>query len=191
MAEEKHAPTQGAAPQRQEESTTPGNGTATADGPQVLSTEELEALRGRAAERDQYLDMARRTQADFENYRRRSQRDREQERQMMLAAIVRDILPVLDNLELALHAAQQAGETGPLAQGVKMVQAQFLDVLRRNGITVIEALGQPFDPNHHEAVAQLPSTGHPANTVVQILAPGFLLDDRVLRPAKVVVSAAP
>jgi len=167
------------------------NGAATADGSPAgsITPEELETLRAQAAERDQYLDLARRTQADFENYRRRSQRDREQERQLMLMSIVRDILPVLDNLELALHAAQEAGETGPLAQGVKMVQSQFLDVLRRNGIKVIEALGQPFDHNLHEAVAQQPAAGQPANTVVHVLAPGFLLDDRVLRPAKVVVSA--
>jgi molecular chaperone GrpE len=186
VADEKTAPAAPGTP-----GPTAANGAKPAEGPQVAlpTPEELEALRARAAERDKYLDLAQRTQADFENYRRRHQRDREQERQMMLASIVRDILPVLDNLELALHAAKEAGETGPLAQGVHMVQAQFLDVLRRNGIKVIEAKGKPFDHNLHEAVAQQPAPDQPANTVVQVLAPGFMLDDRVLRPAKVVVSA--
>jgi molecular chaperone GrpE len=153
------------------------------------TAEELEGLRARAAERDQYLDLARRTQADFENYQRRSQRDREHERRLMLANIVRDILPVLDHLELALQAARQAGEKGPLGQGVQMVQAQFLDVLRRYGVQVIDAQGKPFDHNLHEAVAQQPAPGKPPGTVIQVLAPGFTLEDRVLRPAKVVVSA--
>jgi molecular chaperone GrpE len=153
------------------------------------SAEELDTLRTKAAERDKFRELAQRTHADFENYRR-SQRDRqEQERRMMLASIVRDILPVLDNLELALHAAREAGEKGPLAQGVHMVQTQFLDVLRRYGVQVIDAKGKPFDHNLHEAVAQQPAQDQPPNTVIQVLAPGFTLEDRVLRPAKVVVSA--
>jgi molecular chaperone GrpE len=155
----------------------------------TLPAAELEALRARAAERDQYLDLARRTRADFENYQRRSQRDREQERWLMLASILRDLLPVLDNLQRALEAAQAAGETGPLVQGVQLVQSQFLDILRRYGVKVIDAKGQPFDHNLHEAVAQQPTADQPPNTVVQVLAPGYLLDDRVLRPAQVVVSA--
>jgi molecular chaperone GrpE len=180
VADEKLSPRQGA------------NAGATAQaGPadDGASPEELAGLRARAAERDQYLDLARRTQADFENYQRRSQRDREQERRLMLSNLVRDILPVFDNLERALEAARDAGEKGPLAQGVQMVQAQFLDVLRRYGVQVIEAQGQPFDHNLHEAVAQMPVPGQPPNTVVQVLAPGFLLEDRVIRPAKVVVAA--
>jgi molecular chaperone GrpE len=155
----------------------------------VPSAEELNVLRTKAAERDQYLDLAQRTQADFENYRR-SLRDRqEQERRMMLAHLVRDMLPVFDNLELALHAAREAGEKGPLVQGVHMVQTQFLDVLRRYGVQPIDAQGKPFDHNLHEAVAQQPAPDQPPNTVIQVLAPGFRLDDWVLRPAKVVVSA--
>jgi molecular chaperone GrpE len=153
------------------------------------ATEDLEALRVRAAERDQYLELARRTQADFENYQRRNQREREQERRLMLASLVRDMLPVLDNLERALTAAREAGETGPLAQGVTLVQGQFLSILGRYGVKPIDALGKPFDPNLHEAVAQQPAPDQPPNTVVQVLAPGFVADDRVLRPAKVVVSA--
>ena len=90
-----------------------------------------------------------------------------------------------------MAAAKQAGETGPLVQGVAMVQAQLLDVLRRHGITRIEAQGQPFDPNLHQAVMQQPSKEHPPGTVLQVLEQGYMIHDRVLRPARVVVSTAP
>jgi molecular chaperone GrpE len=157
--------------------------------PNGAASDDVQALQARAAERDKYLELARRTQADFENYQRRNQREREQERRLMLANLVRDMLPVLDNLERALAAAREAGETGPLVQGVTMVQSQFLNILGRYGVKAIDALGKPFDHNLHEAVAQQPAPDQPPNTVVQVLAPGFVAEDRVLRPAKVVVSA--
>jgi molecular chaperone GrpE len=102
-----------------------------------------------------------------------------------------DILPILDNFERAVAAAKQAGESGPLVQGVAMIQAQVLDALKRHGITRIEAQGQPFDPNLHQAVLQQPSADQPPNTVLQVLEPGFMIHDRVLRPARVAVSVAP
>jgi molecular chaperone GrpE len=151
--------------------------------------EDLESLRAKATERDQFLSMLQRTQADFENYQKRNQREREQERRYWHAPLGSDLLPVLDNLERALAAARQAGETGPLVQGVGLVLAQFLDLLRRHGITPIPAHGQPFDPNLHQAVMQQPSAEFPANTVCQVLEQGFMIHDRVLRPARVIVSS--
>jgi molecular chaperone GrpE len=157
--------------------------------------EDLEALRARAEQaerdRDELRDLAQRTRADFENYQKRAQRDRAEERRHAHAPLAADLLPVLDNLDRAMAAAKQAGETGPLVQGVAMVQAQVLDVLRRHGVTRIEALGQPFDPNRHEAVMQQPSDSVPPGTVLQVLQPGYLIHERVLRPASVAVSAAP
>ena len=150
--------------------------------------DDLEKLRALAAERDQFLDLLQRTQADFENYQKRIQRERLQERRYMYGPLVLDLLPVFDNLERAIAAAQEAGEKGPLVQGVAMVQTQFLDLLKRYGITAIDALGKPFDPNLHQAVMQQPAAEQPSNTVVQVLEQGFLNQDRVLRPAKVVVS---
>jgi molecular chaperone GrpE len=97
---------------------------------------------------------------------------------------------VLDNLERATAAARQAGETGPLVEGVAMVLNQLLDLLRRHGITRIDALGQPFDPNLHQAVMQQPSPDQPANTVLQVAEHGYLIHDRVLRPASVIVAKA-
>lgn len=151
----------------------------------------IEELKKKAAERDQYLDLAQRTRAEFENFQKRNRNERELERKYAFTPLVRDLLPVLDNLERALSASQQAGEKGSLAQGVAMVQTQFLDLLKRNGIVRIDALHKPFDPNEHEAVMQQPSTEHAPNSVLQILENGFMIHDRVLRPAKVIVSGKP
>ena len=109
----------------------------------------------------------------------------------MHAGLAKDLLPVIDNLDRAVEAAKQAGEQGPLVQGVSMVHTQLLDILRRHSVTRIEAQGQPFDPNLHQAVMQQPSKDHPPMTVVQVLEQGYLIHERVLRPARVVVSTAP
>jgi molecular chaperone GrpE len=153
-----------------------------------LSAEMIEDLKKKAAERDQYLDLAQRTRAEFENFQKRNRTDRDLERKYAYAPLVRDLLPVLDNLDRALAASQQAGEAGTLAQGVAMVQSQFIELLKRNGIVRIDAQDKPFDPNEHEAVMQKPSAEHAPNTVVQVLENGFKIHDRVLRPAKVIVS---
>lgn len=157
----------------------------------TVTPEELETLRKHASERDQYLDLALRTKAEFENYQKRSQREREQERKYWYTPLALDLLPVLDNLERALAAAQQAGDAGPLSKGVAMVQTQFLDLLKRHGITRIDADNQTFDPNVHQAVMQKPTTEVEPGTVVQVLEQGFMNQDRVLRPAKVIVSSKP
>jgi molecular chaperone GrpE len=167
---------------------------ATAEaGAQVLA--DLEALRTKlqAAEqaRDQYLDLAQRTRADFENYQKRTQRDLAMERRYAQAPLAADLLSALDNLERATAAAQQVGEKGPLVQGVAMVHSQVVDVLRRHGIQRIDAKGQPFDPNLHQAVMQQPSKELPPMTVTQVLEQGYMIHDRVLRPARVAVSTVP
>jgi molecular chaperone GrpE len=158
------------------------------------AAEDAQALRARAAEaerqRDEYLGLLKRTQADFENYQKRIQREIQQERRYCAGPLALDLLAALDNLERATAAAKQVGETGPLVQGVAMVQTQILDVLKRHGVTRMEALGQPFDPNLHQAVMQRPSAEHPPGTVLEVFAQGFLIHDRVLRPASVVVSTA-
>jgi molecular chaperone GrpE len=157
--------------------------------------DDLEALRERTGalekERDEFRSLLQRTRADFENYQKRAQRDLAQERRYWHGLLALDLLPILDNFERAMQAAKQAGETGPLVQGVTLVQAQILDVLKRHGIERIEALGQPFDPNLHQAVMQQPSKDQPPKTVLQVLEHGFMIHDRVLRPARVAVAVAP
>jgi len=177
-------------------SVTPDNGAGNdvaADNSATAVMEDLEALRERAMtlekERDDFRALLQRTRADFENYQKRTQRDLAQERRYWHGSLAAELLPILDNFDRAVAAAKQAGETGPLVQGVAMIQTQVLDVFRRHGITRIEAQGQPFDPNLHQAVLQQPSTEQPPNTVLQVLEQGFMIHDRVLRPARVVVSA--
>jgi molecular chaperone GrpE len=172
-----------------------GNGPAADNSDAATAVlEDLEALRTRAEaaerEREQFLALLQMTRADFENYQKRAQRDLAQERRYWHGALALDLLPVLDNLDRAMAAANQAKEKGPLVQGVAMVQTQLLDVLRRHGITRIEAQGQPFDPNLHQAVMQQAVADQVPGTVVQVLEHGFLIHDRVLRPATVVVSKA-
>jgi molecular chaperone GrpE len=154
----------------------------------AVSAEELEQLKKSAGERDMYLDLAARTRAEFENYQKRMQRERELDRKYAFGPLALDLLPILDNLERAVLAAKQTGDNGPLVQGVAMVQTQFLELLKRHGITRMDCLNKPFDPNFHQAVVQQPNHEVEPNTIVQVIEQGFLNQDRVLRPAKVIVS---
>jgi molecular chaperone GrpE len=154
----------------------------------LITAEEIEQLRKLAAERDQFYELAARMRAEFENYQKRTQRDRELERKYAFGPLAESLLPILDNLDRAVLAAKQAGETGPLVQGVAMVQAQFIELLKRNGVTRIECEGKPFDPNVHQAVMQVAKPEVEPGTIVQVVEQGFLNQDRVLRPAKVIVS---
>src|SRR5262245_12663053 len=167
-----------------EETREPPDGPPEPEATQVF--DDLEQLRAKAEERDKFLEMLQRTRADFDNYQKRMHRDLEQERRYQLAPLAKDLLPALDNLERALEASP--GDSA-LTRGVKMVQSQLLETLKRHGITRIEATGRPFDPHLHEAVMQQPS-GQPAGTVLQALEQGYQYHDRVLRPAKVIVSAS-
>jgi molecular chaperone GrpE len=172
-----------------------GAGTNTAEVAAKATAEDLAALEARIKEveqeREKYLDLAQRARADFENYQKRIARDLAIERRFAQAPLAADLLGPIDNLERATAAAQQVGETGPLVQGVALVQNQLLDILRRHGITRIEAEGKPFDANVHEAVMQQSSPDVPPFTVLKVLEPGYMIHDRVLRPARVIVSTAP
>ncbi|MFO0865764.1 MAG: nucleotide exchange factor GrpE [Gemmataceae bacterium] len=151
-----------------------------------ITPEELATLRKQAAERNEYLDLARRTQAEFENYQKRSSKERDQERKYGIASLINDLLPILDNLERALGAAQQANESGTLVQGVQMVQSQFFEQLKRQGVTRIEAAGKAFD-----RTSTKPSCSSRKTTWNRIrsckCSKTATLHERVLRPAKVIV----
>jgi molecular chaperone GrpE len=168
------------------------NGTAADSTTQLSESDVLKArLQETERQRDEYLDLVKQTRAEFENYQKRARRDLETERRYAQTPLASDLLGALDNLARAIDAANQAGDKGALAQGVAMVQTQLLDGLRRHGVTRMEAQGQPFDPNLHQAVMQQPSAEHPAQTVLQVLEQGYMLHDRVLRPARVIVSTTP
>ena len=130
-------------------------------------------------------------QAEFENYRKRSQKEQDQERQYRSLPIVRDLLPVMDNLRRALDASTSAQAADKLVEGVRMVVQQFEDILGKHSIMPIPAVGQPFNPTLHEALTQAPSADHPPMTVLMEVERGYQLFERIVRPAKVIVSIAP
>lgn len=141
--------------------------------------DELEASLQAAADRDL------RNQAEFENYRKRVRREAEEEKKYASQRLVEDLLPVADDLTRAMESAK--GSEEPIVAGVRMVLQRFRTALERHHVREIEATG-PFDPHRHEAVAQIPSDA-PAGTILQVARTGYLLHDRVIRPAQVVVSA--
>jgi molecular chaperone GrpE len=126
--------------------------------------------------------------ADLENYRKRSQKEREEVQKYGVEKLVKDLLPVLDNLDRALAAA---GPDDPLAKGVKLVRSSFEQALSRHGVKGFSAMGQVFDPAHHEALLQVPSSEAPPGLVVVEHARGFTLHERLIRPAMVGVAVAP
>jgi molecular chaperone GrpE len=131
------------------------------------------------------------SQAEFENFRKRIRRDAEEEMRYAALPLIRELLPVMDNLERATDAANQAGTAGGLVDGVKLVMNQFNTALSQQGCVRIEALGAEFDPNLHQALAQEASTEHAAGQVSRVLQAGYKLHDRVVRPAQVFVSTGP
>jgi molecular chaperone GrpE len=137
--------------------------------------------------RDEYLELAQRTQADFENFRRRAARDAAAAGARAKAGLVRELLPALDNLERALAATDHADDG--FAQGVQMVYGELIGALERNGVAAFEPEGEPFDPTVHEAISTRPADGAQPGTVLEVVEKGYRLDDTVLRPARVVVSA--
>jgi len=158
-----------------------------------------------SAQRDQYLALAQRTQADFENYRKRMSRDLASAEARGVTRLARELLPALDGLQRALDSRSGAagpplagtpGENHPvseeqegLATGIGLVQAQLVAALSRLGIEAYSPQGEAFDPVHHEAMAQQPVEGAQSGTVVEVYQAGYRLGDSVIRPARVVVAA--
>ena len=150
--------------------------------------EQLKALRDENAALNEKRLLA---AADLENYRKRMQKELEQERLYRSLPLARDLLAGLDNLRRALEAAKTASDAAQLSQGVQMVLKQFEDVFATHGIKPIESVGKLFDPNLHEAIQQVPTAEHPPMTVVTEYGKGYVLNDRVIRPSTVVVAVAP
>ncbi|MFO0601630.1 MAG: nucleotide exchange factor GrpE [Polyangiales bacterium] len=158
---------------------------AAAPPPEAAAPDPAIAL---TAERDKFREQALRTLADFDNYRKRTQREKQDEYRRGKEDVLRDLLPVFDNLERAATSARPDADVAAIATGVKMVLKLFEDTLGRVGGKRIVAVGQPFDPNVHEAIAQVESAEHPAGTIAQEFVPGYQLGERLLRPAMVAVS---
>lgn len=149
---------------------------------------DLTALETRCSE---LQDRLFRCQADLENYRRRTQREQEDARRFESLRLIRDLLPGLDGLQRAVSSAEQTGDFRNLLDGIRMVAQQFRDVLRGHSAEPIEAQGKPFNPNEHEALTQVPSADCEPMTVLQVVEMGYRMHDRIVRPARVIVSCAP
>ncbi len=160
------------------------------EGPPPSAAAPGDSLQAALAERDTAMQKWLLAVADFDNYRRRAQKEAEQERRYAVLPLARDILPVLDNLHRALDAARNGGDANALAQGVQMVARQFDDILAKFSVVPIAAVDKPFDPNLHQALSQQPAPGKPPMTVLSECERGYTLHDRVVRPSTVIVSAA-
>jgi len=155
----------------------------------------LETLEARLAEsereRRDMVDRLQRLAADFSNYQKRMQRRLVEEKREAVGDLLRDLLPVLDNFERALASADEGGDAEAFREGVRMVHDQLLGALARHGVEPIDAAGRRFDPEHHEAIAHVPSDEHPIGHVVDEVQRGYRHGDRTLRASRVAVSRGP
>jgi molecular chaperone GrpE len=150
---------------------------------------DLSALIERAEKAGEYLDLAQRTRAEFENYRKRAVREAAQAQERGAAKLALELLPAIDNLDRALaHAGEAANGDASLVSGIKHVRSDVLAALKRVGIEPYSPEGEPFDPTQHEAVAQQPIEGAQPGTVVEVYQRGYRLGENILRPARVVVA---
>ena len=149
---------------------------------------DLEQLSAKAQKADEYLELAQRTKADFENYRKRAAREAGAAQERGVVRLTRELLPAVDNLDRALGAVKNATDGGDLLAGVKLVHAEVLAALARVGVEPFDPEGEPFDPSCHEAVAQQPVEGAQAGTVAEVYQRGYRLGETVIRPARVLVA---
>lgn len=146
---------------------------------------------GLQADLDRFRDLALRSQADFDNFKKRAAREKEEAIKYANSALLERLIAIVDNFELGLSAARAEGESSPIYSGMSMVLKQLSDFLAENGLQPIDAEGQKFDPNLHEAIAREPSANMPEGTVLRQTRRGYRLKDRLLRPSSVVVSSGP
>ncbi len=155
---------------------------------EALDEKALVALQERAAERDRFLELLKRERADLLNYQKRVRREQEELRKFALQEFLTEMLPILDDLERALSAAQEGHDVEVLLQGVEMLQGKLEKLLQQAGVKEIETSGRCFDPSYHEAVVQEETDARPDLAILEELQKGYLLHERVLRPARVKVS---
>ncbi len=154
----------------------------------ILTLEELEELRKKAEDHDSLLDQLLRAKAEFANYQKRMRKELESTRNFAIQELVLDLFPELDNFERALKHAEESDDLDKVVEGVRLIENQLLKVLGKYGVKPIKPLGKPFDPSLHEAVVEEENNDLPHHTVTGEFQQGFLLKDRVIRPAKVKVS---
>lgn len=144
---------------------------------------------GLQADLDRFRDLALRSQADFDNFKKRATREKEDAIKYANSSLLERLIAIVDNFELGLAAAKDEGEKSPVYSGMSMVLKQLTDFFADNGLQPIDAEGQPFDPNLHEAIAHEPSESVAEGVVLRQMRRGYRLKDRLLRPSSVVVSS--
>ncbi len=157
----------------------------TAEGGDTTSTADVDELQ---RQRDDYYDRLLRKTAEFDNYRKRVDRDRQAMSDAVAADLFRDLLPLVDDLERALKADAPNEAADAYRRGVELIQRQLLDLLRKRGVRPIDAIGADFDPHYHQAVSYESIAGHRDGEVIEEFARGYMLGDRLLRPAMVKVA---
>lgn len=155
------------------------------------SEANLDPISALQAEVSRWKDLAYRSQAELDNYRKRAAREAQEARAYANADLLRSLLPIMDNFEMGLEAARAESEKSMIFMGMAMVQRQIQDFLRDMGVQEIETQGKPFDPNAHEAVAQEASDLVADGNVLRVTRRGYRIKDRLLRPASVIVSSGP
>jgi molecular chaperone GrpE len=159
---------------------------------EALTPAQIEELKTRAAKADENWERLLRATADMDNFRKRAQRDREEAIKFANELVMKKLVPVLDNFDMALAAGQTQGANAQSLQtGVAMIHQQLRGALLESGLEEVESLGKPFDPNWHEAVSQQETADVPEGQVVQQLRKGYKLRDRLIRPATVIVAKKP
>jgi molecular chaperone GrpE len=169
------------------------NGATEALVPESLTREQIEDLKTRAAKAEDNWDRLLRTTADFDNFKKRAAREREDAIRYATESVIKKLVPVLDNLDMALAAAgpKAGGKSESLQAGVAMIHQQLRNALLETGLEEVDATGKKFDPNWHEAVSQQESAEVPEGQVLQQLRKGYKLRERLIRPASVVVAKKP
>jgi molecular chaperone GrpE len=192
MTDERKAPDAAVEPETLEavDQQPQGSGTREREQPdhEAQLEHDLEELSAKAEKADEYLELAQRTRADFENYRKRAAREAAGATERGIAKLALELLPAVDDLDRALQATDGHEESDTLASGVKLVHAGVIAALARVGIEPYSPVGERFDPQHHEAVAQHPVDGAEPGTIVEVYQRGYRLGEAVLRPARVVVA---
>lgn len=153
--------------------------------PPEAADELAAALQEAAKNRDAYL----RTMADFENYRRRVVRERDDARTHAIGGLLEDFFPIIDSLAMAAESARSATDVATIAKGVAIVSGQFTEVLSKHGVDRIDPVGCTFDPHNHEAVAHVPSGEVAEGHIIQVIRPGYRIGKKLVRAASVVVSS--
>ena len=168
-----------------------GGGEAANSATTVEESSAEELLRQYRQDREELYEKVLRAAAEFENFRKRSHREKEELRKYAISSLIEDLLPALDNLDLGLKMAENHPEAKPVADGFRMVAGQLVSILKNSGLEPMEPLGEEFDPNFHESVGSQPSDEVEDHRIMQVVRKGYVLNGRILRAANVIVSTGP